>query len=123
MIRPNYYKCGDLECFDIIRWVADDDFHICNAIKYIFRAGNKEAATVQEDLEKAQTCLIDGKSDKPGVSKRELMKSELPEWKKYLIANLMDLIREEDDEIREGEYEGLINHLNFLITSWEEPKP
>lgn len=57
MIRPNYYKCGDLE--------------------------------------KAQTCLIDGKSDKLGVSKRELMKSELPEWKKYLIANLMDLIREE----------------------------
>lgn len=109
MIRPDYYRCGDLECFDILTWMADDEFYLMNAIKYIFRAGNK--GDEAEDLEKAITCLEEGKNSgsRRYVNVRDVYKSELPDWKKILISNIVDLRMEDFDDIRKERYDALIS--------------
>lgn len=53
-IRPDYYKSGGLEAFDVID-AFDLDFNLGNAFKYIARAGNKDNKV--EDLRKAVTYL------------------------------------------------------------------
>ncbi|MCW6678181.1 DUF3310 domain-containing protein [Anaerococcus sp. NML200574] len=40
-IRPDYYKSGGLEAFDVID-AFDLDFNLGNAFKYIARAGKKD---------------------------------------------------------------------------------
>lgn len=53
-IRPDYYKSGGLEAFDVID-AFDLDFNLGNAFKYIARAGKKGDKV--EDLRKAVTYL------------------------------------------------------------------
>lgn len=53
-IRPDYYKSGGLEAFDVID-AFDLDFNLGNAFKYIARAGKK--GDKAEDLRKAVTYL------------------------------------------------------------------
>jgi hypothetical protein len=68
-LRPNYYRArvkvsdydpdaddARLECFDLIDALADGDFYMGNAIKYIFRAGRKSPSR-KEDIDKAITYL------------------------------------------------------------------
>lgn len=67
-IRPDYYKSGGIEAFDVID-AFDLDFNLGNAFKYIARAGKKGNKT--EDLRKAVTYL-----------NREIEKEEKarPDW-------------------------------------------
>lgn len=53
-IRPDYYKSGGLEAFDVID-AFDLNFNLGNAFKYIARAGKKRNKA--EDLRKAVTYL------------------------------------------------------------------
>ena len=53
-IRPDYYKSGGLEAFDVID-AFDLNFNLGNAFKYIARAGKK--GDKAEDLRKAVTYL------------------------------------------------------------------
>ena len=53
-IRPDYYKSGGLEAFDVID-AFDLDFNLGNAFKYIARAGKKDDKI--RDLRKAVTYL------------------------------------------------------------------
>lgn len=53
-IRPDYYKSGGLEAFDVID-AFDLNFNLGNAFKYIARAGKKDNKV--EDLRKAVTYL------------------------------------------------------------------
>lgn len=53
-IRPDYYKSGGMEAFDVID-AFDLDFNLGNAFKYIARAGKKGDKV--EDLRKAVTYL------------------------------------------------------------------
>lgn len=53
-IRPDYYKSGGLEAFDVID-AFDLDFNLGNAFKYIARAGKK--GSKDKDLRKAITYL------------------------------------------------------------------
>ena len=56
-IRPDYYK-GPHECIEVMEHLfgkeAVEDFCRCNSFKYRFRAGKKEGASAEEDLEKAR---------------------------------------------------------------------
>ena len=53
-IRPDYYKSGGIEAFDVID-AFNLDFNLGNAFKYIARAGKKNDKV--EDLRKAVTYL------------------------------------------------------------------
>ena len=53
-IRPDYYKSGGMEAFDVID-AFDLGFNLGNAFKYIARAGKKNDKI--EDLRKAVTYL------------------------------------------------------------------
>lgn len=53
-IRPDYYKKGGIEVFDIIR-AFGLDFFLGNVVKYVCRAGRK--GNELEDLIKARTYL------------------------------------------------------------------
>lgn len=53
-IRPDYYKSGGMEAFDVID-AYDLNFNLGNAFKYIARAGKKGDKV--EDLRKAVTYL------------------------------------------------------------------
>lgn len=53
-IRPDYYKSGGLEAFDVID-SFELNFNLGNAFKYIARAGKKGDKV--EDLRKAITYL------------------------------------------------------------------
>lgn len=53
-IRPDYYKSGGLEAFDVID-AFNLDFNLGNAFKYIARAGKKDDKI--RDLRKAVTYL------------------------------------------------------------------
>ena len=53
-IRPDYYKSGGIEAFDVID-AFDLNFNLGNAFKYIARAGKK--GNKAEDLRKAVTYL------------------------------------------------------------------
>ncbi len=67
-IRPDYYKSGGLEAFEVID-AFDLNFNLGSAFKYIARAGKK--GDKAEDLRKAVTYL-----------KREIEKEERnrPDW-------------------------------------------
>lgn len=48
-------QCGDIiECIEVVRWM---DFDLGNAVKYIWRAGQKN--DILEDLEKARWYIDD----------------------------------------------------------------
>ena len=53
-IRPDYYKSGGLEAFDVID-AFGLNFNLGNALKYIIRAGKKDDK--EKDLRKAITYL------------------------------------------------------------------
>lgn len=56
--HPSYYNSGSIETIEIIKnqgWT--EGFCLGNAIKYITRAGKKNAFTKIEDLEKAKWYL------------------------------------------------------------------
>lgn len=49
---PTYYTRGSIECWDAIRdWELN--YHLGCAVKYICRAGHKDANTKASDLKKA----------------------------------------------------------------------
>lgn len=86
-IRPDYYKSGGLEAFDVID-AFDLDFNLGNAFKYIARAGKKGSKS--EDLRKAVTYL-----------NREIEKEERnrPNWMtRWLGEAVRDCERESDYE-------------------------
>ena len=86
-IRPNYYKSGGLEAFDVID-AFDLDFNLGNAFKYIARSGKKDSKV--EDLRKAVTYL-----------NREIMQEEKarPNWMtRYLGEPVKDCERENEFE-------------------------
>jgi len=49
--HPSHYQAGEYECIDVIESLGLD-FHLGNALKYIWRAGRKDSDEVQ-DLAKA----------------------------------------------------------------------
>ena len=52
--HPSHYNVGGIEVIDAIEaWGLGEGFNKGNAIKYIARAGHKDAAKEIEDLEKA----------------------------------------------------------------------
>jgi hypothetical protein len=52
--HPAHYTSGGIEVIDAIKaWGLDKDFCLANAVKYIARAGKKDASKLVEDLEKA----------------------------------------------------------------------
>lgn len=58
--RPNYYggKDTNYEVFQVLEaWGLDKDFYLGNVIKYVARAGKKNANTYKEDLQKAIVYL------------------------------------------------------------------
>ena len=59
-LRPAHYG-GDgnvYEVFNVLEaWGLDKDFYLGNVIKYLARAGKKDAAKELEDLEKAEVYL------------------------------------------------------------------
>ena len=85
-IRPDYYKSGGIEAFDVID-AFDLNFNLGNAFKYIARAGKK--GDKAEDLRKAVTYL-----------NREIEKVEKnrPNWMtRWLGEPVRDCERESDD--------------------------
>lgn len=50
--HPSHYTSGKIEVIDFIE-DQNLNFHLSNAMKYICRAGKKDPAKTQEDLEKA----------------------------------------------------------------------
>ena len=91
-IRPDYYKSGGLEAFDVID-AFDLDFNLGNAFKYIARAGKK--GDKAEDLRKAVTYL-----------KREIEKEEKtqPDW---MTRWLGEPFRERESDYEAGRQENL----------------
>lgn len=54
-IRPNYYKVGNYEVFDLIQATGGEDyFNFGNILKYLFRFQYKNGI---EDLKKAETYI------------------------------------------------------------------
>ena len=49
---PSYYTRGSIEVWDFVR-DQQLNYHLGNAIKYICRAGHKDASTKDADLKKA----------------------------------------------------------------------
>lgn len=49
--HPKHYNEGRFECIDVIEEIGLN-FHLGNAMKYIWRAGKKDPAKEVEDLEK-----------------------------------------------------------------------
>lgn len=59
-LRPTHYGGPDnpYEVFNVLEaWGLDKDFYLGNVIKYLARAGKKDAAKELEDLEKAEVYL------------------------------------------------------------------
>lgn len=50
--HPSHYAQGKYECIDIIEELGAN-YHIGNAMKYLWRAGKKDPNKTIEDLEKA----------------------------------------------------------------------
>ena len=67
-VRPSYYRATikatvdgkkrdvEVECFDVIDALADGDFYLGNAWKYLFRLGRK-SPDPEDDLAKVETYL------------------------------------------------------------------
>lgn len=49
-IQPEHYRQHSIECIDIAETLS---FNLGNALKYIWRAGLKDASKTREDLRKA----------------------------------------------------------------------
>lgn len=59
-LRPSHYGGQDnpYEVFNVLEaWGLDKDFYLGNVIKYVARAGKKDATKEIEDLEKAEVYL------------------------------------------------------------------
>ena len=56
--HPEHYNDGGFECIDVMEAVygkeAVDSFCICNAFKYLWRAGKKDGNSKSQDLQKAK---------------------------------------------------------------------
>lgn len=91
-IRPDYYKSGGLEAFDVID-AFDLDFNLGNVFKYIARAGKKDNKV--EDLRKAVTYL-----------NREIEKEEKtqPDW---MTRCLGEPFRERESDYEAGRQKNL----------------
>ena len=60
VLRPEHYGGSDnpYEVFNVLEaWGLDKDFYLGNVIKYLARAGKKDATKELEDLEKAEVYL------------------------------------------------------------------
>lgn len=108
-IRPDYYKSGGLEAFDVID-AFNLDFNLGNAFKYIARAGKKGDKV--EDLRKAVTYLnreIE-KEDKKRIDEEFRRKIEKMEtapimMKKETSSEDIARVVKEELEKRKSDYE------------------
>lgn len=108
-IRPDYYKSGGLEAFDVID-AFNLDFNLGNAFKYIARAGKKNSKV--KDLRKAVTYLnreIE-KEDKKRIDEEFRRKIEKMETAPIMMkkeASSEDIARvvKEELEKRKSDYE------------------
>ena len=108
-IRPDYYKSGGLEAFEVID-AFNLDFNLGNAFKYIARAGKKGDKV--EDLRKAVTYLnreIE-KEDKKRIDEEFRRKIEKMETAPIMMkkeASSEDIARvvKEELEKRKSDYE------------------
>lgn len=108
-IRPDYYKSGGLEAFDVID-AFGLNFNLGNAFKYIARAGKKNSKV--EDLRKAVTYLnreIE-KEDKKRIDEEFRRKIEKIETAPIMMkkeASNEDIARvvKEELEKRKSDYE------------------
>lgn len=60
VLRPEHYGGNGnvYEVFNVLEaWGLDKDFYLGNVIKYLARAGKKDASKELEDLEKAEVYL------------------------------------------------------------------
>lgn len=58
VVHPSHYNIGKIEVIDAINeWQLD--FNLGNVVKYVARAGHKDASKTIEDLEKAKFYLED----------------------------------------------------------------
>lgn len=103
-IRPDYYKSGGLEAFDVID-AFDLDFNLGNAFKYIARAGKKDSKV--EDLRKAVTYL-----------NREIEKEEKnqPNWMTRCLGKPVR------DCERENKLENVLDSVLHRIESLDDDK-
>jgi hypothetical protein len=67
MESPTHYTRGSIEVWDFIR-DQDLNYHLGNAIKYICRAGFKDASSKTEDLKKAIHYLENELQHTPTIS-------------------------------------------------------
>lgn len=67
MESPTHYTRGSIEVWDFIR-DQDLNYHLGNAIKYICRAGYKDASSKTEDLKKAIHYLENELQHTPTIS-------------------------------------------------------
>ena len=108
-IRPDYYKSGGMEAFDVID-AFNLDFNLGNAFKYIARAGKKGDKV--EDLRKAVTYLnreIE-KEDKKRIDEEFRRKIEKMEtapimMKKETSSEDIARVVKEELEKRKSDYE------------------
>ena len=108
-IRPDYYKSGGMEAFDVID-AFNLDFNLGNAFKYIARAGKKWDKV--EDLRKAVTYLnreIE-KEDKKRIDEEFRRKIEKMEtapimMKKETSSEDIARVVKEELEKRKSDYE------------------
>lgn len=91
-IRPDYYKSGGLEAFDVID-AFDLDFNLGNAFKYIARAGKK--GNKVEDLRKAVTYLNFEIEDIKKANREKLIEE------KMRLSPTLESGQSEMDKIRE----------------------
>ncbi len=99
-IRPDYYKSGGIEAFDVIE-AFDLDFNLGNAFKYIARAGKKDDKV--EDLRKAVTYL-----------NREIEKEEKtrPNWMTRCLGKPVRDCEKESN--RENDSSSVFNRIESL---------
>lgn len=67
MESPTHYTRGSIEVWDFIR-DQDLNYHLGNAIKYVCRAGFKDASSKTEDLKKAIHYLENELQHTPTIS-------------------------------------------------------
>ena len=80
-INPAYYRQGSgVECIDVVRHLT---FSQGNAMKYVWRAGNKN--DIKQDLEKALWYVNDCIAQKSGVALHEDPKNLLDKHLTYLL--------------------------------------
>ncbi|QLF84010.1 hypothetical protein SEA_UPYO_31 [Gordonia phage Upyo] len=117
--HPDHYTShpSGVECIEITRWLS---FDVGNAVKYVWRAGLKEATEPAEDLGKARFYLLDmlGKLPSRNISPP-------PREAKHLLVRVITAESEQYGEdhprvwfyrfIRDGMYPQALKELDEML--------